>query len=299
MKGATELDNQSKPLNGQVCLVTGATSGIGKVTAQALAGLGALVVIVGRNPAKTAAAVHQIKQQTGSATVESLLADLSSQSEIRRLAEQFKDRYQRLDVLVNDAGGMFFSRRESVDGIEMTFALNHLGYFLLTNLMLDVLKSSAPARIVNVASRSHVGATINFDDLQGRQHYGGMQAYGQSKLANLLFTYELARRLAAEGTMGVTVNALHPGFVATNIGAGNGGWLGGVVKRVINVGAISPERGAQTSIYLATSPEVKGVTGKYFVECKPVQSSAASYDQATARRLWEVSAQMTGLSAPV
>lgn len=297
MKGDTELDNQGKPLSGQVCVVTGATSGIGKITAQALAGLGGRVIIVGRNPAKTEATVNQIKQQTGSATVESLLADLSSQAEIRRLAEQFKNRYQRLDVLVNNAGGMFISRRESVDGIEMTFALNHLGYFLLTNLMLDVLKASAPARIVNVASRSHEGASINFDDLQSRQHYGGMQAYGQSKLANVLFTYELARRLAAEGTSGVTVNALHPGFVATNFGADNAGWVGRVVKGVINVGAISPERGAQTSIYLATSPEVKDITGKYFVECKPVQSSPASYDEATARRLWEVSAQMTGLPA--
>lgn len=196
---------------------------------------------------------------------------------------------------MNNAGSFFMSRQESVDGIEMTFALNHLGYFLLTNLLLDTLEASAPARIVNVSSAAHERAQIDFEDLQGRQKYSGWQAYGQSKLANVLFTYELARRL--EGT-GVTVNALHPGFVATNLGAGTYGLIGRLFKKLVNLRGVSPEEGARTSIYLATSSEVEGVTRKYFVEQKAVPSSEASYDEATARRLWQVSAELTGLSVP-
>jgi NAD(P)-dependent dehydrogenase (short-subunit alcohol dehydrogenase family) len=220
-----------------------------------------------------------------------MVADLSAQQGVRQLAETFKGRHQRLDVLVNNAGAFFMSRRENVDGIEMTLALNHLGYFLLTNLLLDTLKASAPARIVNVSSAAHERAQIDFDALQGDGKYRGMQSYGQSKLANVLFTYELARRL--EGT-GVTVNALHPGLVATNFGANNG-WFVSLIKRLVTVFSISAEEGAQTSIYLATSPEVEGVTGKYFVNQQPVPSSPASYDEATASRLWQVSAEMTAL----
>ena len=284
---------QSKLMSGRVCMVTGATGGIGKVTAQALAQQGATVIVVGRSRAKTVATVEQITRQTGNPSVEYLLADLSVQDEIRRLAEEFKRRHNRLHVLVNNAGAFFMSRHESADGIEMTFALNHLGYFLLTNLLLDVITASAPARIVNVSSVAHENAQIDFDDLQGKQKFKGWQAYGQSKLANVLFTYELARRLVGTG---VTVNALHPGFVASGFGANNFGFIGRGVKRVMNlVAGISPEEGAETSIYLATSPEVEGITAQYYVKKKAVRSSEASYDEEAARRLWEISAEMVGL----
>lgn len=275
-------------------MVTGATSGIGAVTARVLAEKGATVVVVGRNAEKCQATANHIKQQTGNPKVEFLLADLSVQEAIRQLAEQFQSRYQRLDVLVNNAGGFFLTRQQSADGLEMTFALNHLGYFLLTNLLLDRLKASAPARIVNVSSDAHHGTKINFDDLQSRQRYAPMQVYGQSKLANLLFTYELARRL--EGT-GVTANALHPGFVATNLAANNG-WLARLFLPLVHLFAISAEAGAQTSIYLATSPEVERVTGQYFVNKQPVRSSPESYDRSAASRLWQVSAELTGLPEP-
>lgn len=274
-----------QPMLGKVCMVTGAASGIGAATAQALAQYGATVILVDRDVHKCATTVKQIKQQTGNAAVEFMGADLSSQQEIRQLAQRFKRHYQRLDVLVNNAGAMFDERRESVDGIEMTFALNYLGYFLLTNLLLDTLKASAPARIVNTSSRSHARALIKFDDLESRTNYKGLSAYAHSKLAIVLFTYELARRL--EGT-GVTANALHPGIVATNFGRGSGGMLG-FVMRLFRPLFASPEKGAQTGIYLSTSPEVEGVTGKYFVKCNAVPSSPASYDTAVAGRLWEVS----------
>ncbi|HEV3162544.1 MAG TPA: SDR family oxidoreductase [Isosphaeraceae bacterium] len=276
---------------GKVCLVTGATSGIGQVTARELARLGASVVVVGRSLQKCEATVSQIRQQTGHPRVDFLVADLSSQAEVRRLASEFLRKNTRLDVLVNNAGGMFMNQQESVDGIELTLALNHLAYFLLTNLLLERLKASAPARIVNVSSEAHRGVTLDFDNLQAQGRYGGFRVYSQSKLANLLFTFELARRL--EGT-GVTVNALHPGFVATNIFAGNG-LLGWSVRRIASLIAMSPEQGAKTSIYLAASPEVEGVTGQYFAKQKRVAPSPASLDEAAARRLWEVSEQLTGL----
>ena len=280
-------------LAGKVCMVTGATSGIGKVAARELAKRGAVVVVVGRNEARSKATVSQIRQQTANASVEFLLADLSSQQEIRRLAREFESRYPRLDVLVNNAGAIMLSRRESVDGIEMTLALNHLAYFLLTNLLLDTLKSSAPARIVNVSSNSHEGAKLDFDDLQNRRRYWGFRAYAWSKLENILFSYELARRL--EGT-GVTVNALHPGLVGTNFLANNGA-LGRLLKMLVVIKGISPERGARTSIYLASSPELETVTGRYFFQEQEVPSSSASYDEDAARRLWQLSAEMTGLAA--
>lgn len=281
-------------MNGKICMVTGATSGIGEVTALALAQMGAAVIVVGRSAEKSAATVNHIKQQTGNPAVEFMLADLSSLKEIHQLALQFKSCYPHLHVLVNNAGALFTTRQQNVDGIEMTFALNHLNYFLLTNLLLDRLKSSAPARIVNVAASAHLFARrMNFDDLQGQGRYGGWQAYAQSKLCNLLFTYELARRL--EGTH-ISVNALHPGIVATRFGHNNQGLMGRLL-RLSNLFAINPERGAQTIIYLAASPTVEGVTGKYFVSKREVQSSAASYDLAAAQRLWQVSMEMTGLSA--
>ncbi len=285
-----------------ICLVTGATSGIGRATAQGLARHGMTVVLVARDEARARSTVSQITQQTDNPKIDYLLADLSSQAQIRQLAAAFTERYPRLHVLVNNVGALFWRRRQTGDGLEMTFALNHLAPFLLTNLLLDTLcagsseprKASAPARIITTASAAHEGEAIPFDDLQQTHHrYQPLRVYGQTKLANLLFTYELARRL--EGT-GVTANAFHPGFVASNIARGDSRLMGLVVP-VTRPFAISPEEGAQTAIYLATSPEVEGVSGQYFVKQKPVRSSAASYDQEAARRLWEISAQLTGLAA--
>jgi len=278
-------------MQGKVCIVTGATSGIGLMTARALAGEGATVVAVGRNPERTAATVQHLAQETGNPAIEGLVADLSAQAQVRHLAQEFRQRYGRLDVLVNNAGALFATRQLSADGIEMTFALNHLGYFLLTHLLLDTLRGSAPARIVNVSSDAHRRGRIDFGDLQGQRRYGGWRAYAQSKLANVLFTYEMARRL--EGS-GVTVNALHPGFVATSFGDNNRG-LTGLALRLLKLAAISPEDGAQTIIYLATAPEVEGVSGKYFVKQKAGQSSQASYDRHAAQRLWHISTELTGV----
>jgi len=275
----------------KICMVTGATSGIGLATAQALAQQGATVIVVGRNPEKATTTVARIRQETGNPLVKFMLADLSVQAEIRRLAREFQSRYSRLDVLVNNAGGFFLKRQLSADGIEMTLALNYLNFFLLTHLLLDTLKASAPARIVNVSSAVHKNARIDFENLQRERKYSGIGAYGQSKLAVVLFTYELARRL--EGTQ-VTVNALHPGLVATNIAANNG-WLFKLFTPLGRFIALSPKEGAQTSIYLASSPEVAGVTGKYFDKNKAAPLAATSYDQAIAQRLWEISIEMTGL----
>lgn len=283
------MTQSDKSMQGKVCLVTGAASGIGAVTAQALAQRGATVVLVDCNTERGAARVDQIRGQTGSSAVEFIRTDLSVQKEIHQLAQQFKSRYARLDVLVNNAGALFPRRGESADGIEMTFALNHLAYFLLTNLLLDTLQASAPARIVNVSSHAHERTQIHFDDLESRSAYNGRLVYAHSKLAIVLFTYELARRL--EGT-GVTANTLTPGIVATNFPR-NSGRLIGLAVRLFRFAFLSPEEGAQTSIYLATSPEVEGVSGKYFAKCKAVPSSPASYDTVAAQRLWQVSAEYT------
>ena len=281
------IDNS---MNGKVCLVTGATSGIGEETAKELAQRGATVIVVGRNEKKCAATVTQIRQQTGNAQVESMIADFSSLEQIRALAELFKKKYARLDVLVNNAGAIYLSRQQSVDGYELTFAVNHLGYFLLTNLLLDLVVASAPSRIINISSAMHTGAPLDFSDLQNTRKYNGMRVYGQSKLANILFTYELARRLQGKN---VTVNAVHPGMVATNFAANNG-VLGKIARPVMNLGSISIAEGAETMAYLATSPEVEGVTGKYWVKKKERQSSPASYDEAAQKRLWQVSEEMVG-----
>jgi NAD(P)-dependent dehydrogenase (short-subunit alcohol dehydrogenase family) len=268
-------------MNGKVCLVTGATDGIGKVAAQTLVGQGATVVGVGRNKAKIDAVLAETGRTNGSLSF--LTADLSSMTAIRHLAQDFKREHDHLDVLINNAGALFTSYRESVDGHELTFALNHLAYFLLTNLLLDCLSASPTARIINVASDAHEGRTIDFDDLSHRQHYDSWQAYGTSKLANILFTYELARRLA--GTS-ITVNAVHPGFVNTNFQT-----AAGLDMR----GPLSPTEGADTLLWLATSPDVEGITGKYFVKRRTIQSSDESYHEGMAHRLWEVSAELAGL----
>ncbi|MBE2197131.1 MAG: SDR family oxidoreductase [Anaerolinea sp.] len=282
--------NNHVSLQDKICLVTGANAGIGKETALALAQMGAVVVMVARSPERGMAALDEVRRRSGSQRVELLSADLSSQASIRQLAADFSAKYDRLHVLVNNAGAVFMQRQESVDGQEMTFALNHLGYFLFTNLLLDVLKASAPARIINVSSGAHQGGRINFNDLQLQQSYSGFGAYSTSKLANVLFTYELARRLDGSG---VTANCLHPGFVRSEF-AKNNGRLARLSMLLLRPLTISPAQGAETSIYLASSPDVTDVTGRYFVKKKAVKSSAASYDTAVARQLWDASATLTG-----
>lgn len=279
-------------MHGKVVLITGATAGIGEVTARELARLGATVVGVGRSAEKCARVAERLRAETGNPSVRFLAADLSSQAAIRRLAAEFQRTYARLDVLVNNAGAYFMRRQTSADGLEMTFALNHLGYFLLTTLLLDRLAASAPARIVNVASGAHSYGRIDFADVQAKRRYNGFTAYSQSKLANVLFTYELARRLAGAR---VTANVLHPGFVASSFGHNNGGWVAFMFRVLQWLGGITPEQGAQTSVYLAASPDVEGVTGAYFVRRQAVPSSPASYDVATAARLWRLSEALTGL----
>jgi NAD(P)-dependent dehydrogenase (short-subunit alcohol dehydrogenase family) len=277
-------------MTGKTCLVTGANSGIGKVTARRLAEMGGRVVMVCRSRERGQRALDEIRRSNGDAKLELLCCDLSSQKAIRNLAMEFIERYDRLHVLVNNAGLMMRRRTLTEDGLESTFAVNHLAYFLLANLLLDVIKISAPARIVNVASIAHMTGTINFDDLQGEKSYSGMAAYRQSKLANILFTYELARRL--EGTR-VMVNCLHPGVIATNIARD----MPKVVDLALRAFFTSPEKGADTTVYLASSAEVEGVTGKYFDDGEEARSNEESYNKDVARRLWEVSSRLTGLSA--
>jgi NAD(P)-dependent dehydrogenase (short-subunit alcohol dehydrogenase family) len=278
----------STPINGKTILITGATNGIGLVAAREVAGLGAKTVIVSRSAERCAQVTEQIKRETGNAQVEYIAADLSTRSGVQHTAHEFKKRHTHLHVLLNNAGALFLSRQLSGDGIEMTFALNHLSYFLLTILLLDTLKASGPARIVNVSSDSHTRGKINFDDLQMEKGYTGLGAYSQSKLANVLFTYELARKL--EGTR-VTANALHPGLVNTGF-AKNNGPLVKFAMGLLRPIQRDPKEGAQTSLYLACSPEVEGVTGKYFEDSKAAPSSPASYNRAVAERLWQVSLEM-------
>jgi NAD(P)-dependent dehydrogenase (short-subunit alcohol dehydrogenase family) len=279
-------------MHGKTCLITGATSGIGRVTAGELARRGAHVVLVGRSQARLDSTLQEIQAQTGGSQVEAILADLSSQRQVRELASRLRERHPRLDVLINNAGGIWMQRQVSEDGLEMTFAVNHLAYFLLTNLLLDVLRTSAPARVVNVSSEAHRRATLDFDDLQGERRYSGWRQYCRSKLMNLLFSYELARQLAGTG---VTVNALHPGWVATGF-AGHNGWRGWLIQSLAKLLALSPEQGAQTVIYLAAAPEVAEVSRGYFIQQRQVASSPASYDEAAASRLWEKSLELTNPS---
>jgi NAD(P)-dependent dehydrogenase (short-subunit alcohol dehydrogenase family) len=277
---------------GKLCLVTGATAGIGRVAAGALAAQGAQVIVCGRNPHKTRACAEQIRSESGNPAVEFLLADFSDLEHVRELAETFKARHTRLDVLLNNAGGFFNRQVITAYGVEMMFLVNHLAPFLLTNLLLEVLKGSAPARIVNVSSDAHHYGKLDLEDLGFKHGFFGMKGYGRSKLANILFTYELARRL--EGT-GVTVNALHPGHVATDIWKTNFSIFGPALKRVMSWFSLTPAQGADTLIFLATSPQVAGVTGRYFIRREAVTSSAASYDEDLARRLWQVSAGIVSL----
>jgi NAD(P)-dependent dehydrogenase (short-subunit alcohol dehydrogenase family) len=275
-------------MNGKICLVTGGTNGIGKSTAQELARMGAMVIIVGRDAQKTSKVVKEIRAASGNPRVGSMLADLSLQQAVRHLANEFKSKYSHLHVLVNNAGGYFLKRQLSVDGIEMTFALNHLASFLLTDLLLDTIKASAPARIINVSSNAHASGKIEFDNLQGERIYRP-RAYDNSKLANILFTMEMARRL--EGT-GVTVNALHPGFVATGFAKNNGRVIAVLVSMFAPLVARAPARGAETSVYLASSPNVEGITGKYFYDSHAIAAAPQATDMGVARKLWDVSAKM-------
>ena len=277
-----------KVLEGRVALVTGATNGIGRVTAREFARMGARTFLVARDPARGDAAAREIRDATG-ATVEVLVADLSSRAEVRGLAVAVRERTGRLDLLVNNAGAIFAERRTSVDGVEMTLALNHLAYFLLTLELLPLLEAAPDARVVNVSSMAHEHGSIDFADLQLERRYGMWKAYAQSKLANVLFTREMARRLSGSR---ITANALHPGSVATGFGRNHPGFFG----KLVAIGApflASPERGARTTLHVATAPGLRGITGKYFSACRERAPSRAALDGATALRLWQISEAMT------
>jgi NAD(P)-dependent dehydrogenase (short-subunit alcohol dehydrogenase family) len=265
----------------KICLVTGATQGIGRVTALTLKQKGARVLIICRNPERA--------KDLAAEGIEVFVADLSSQKEIRRVAEEIEAKVDRLDVLVNNAGAIFINRVTTVDGHEATFATNHLAYFLLTELLLPLVTASKSGRIVNVASAAHKRGSIDFDDLMREKGYSGFPAYSQSKLANIMFTYELARQLPKH----VTTNALHPGVVSTGFGGGeHNSWLRPLIA-IARPFFISAEKGAQTQLYLATSPEVEGVSGKYFDRSKAISSNRRSYDEAAQKRLWERSVELT------
>jgi len=270
----------------RVVIVTGATSGIGEVAARGLAAMGAKVVIVSRSEAKTSMLAEQIRLTGGQA--QPFNADLSSMNEVRRVAREIHASYDHIDVLLNNVGAFFTSHQYSVDGLEMTFALNHVSYFLLTQQLMDLIRLGEQPRIVNVASAAHFGGHIDFNNLQLDKGFNGWRAYNNSKLMNVLFTYELSRRLAGSG---ITANVLHPGFVATNFGKSNGGIFKPIFG-MIYAGALTSEEGAQTSIYLASSSEVDGISEKYFVNSQPAKSSEESYSNTAAARLWDVSTEL-------
>jgi NAD(P)-dependent dehydrogenase (short-subunit alcohol dehydrogenase family) len=275
-------------MEGKVVLITGGTSGIGKATA--LAEMGAEVVVTGRDEERGEAAVAEIRRGSGSEKVSLMLADLAVQAEVRKLAEDFRERHDRLDVLVNNAGLIQSRRTETRDGIELTLAVNHLAPFLLTNLLLDLLTKSTPSRVITVSSEARRGAEIDFDDLQSKRRYSAFPVYGMTKLANILFTYELAERL--QGT-GVVANCVHPGGVNTNFGRNNRD-LGTLLFRAFKPFMRSPEQGADTVIYLAASPEAAEMNGKYLTDREEV-SPAEPRDEVTQKRLWEVSEELTNL----
>jgi retinol dehydrogenase 14 len=278
---------------GKFVLVTGGTGGIGKATAIGLAALGARVGITGRDQARTAAAAAGVRAAAPNAAVDAFAADMSAQAGVRRLAAQVLDAYPRLDVLVNNVGGFWAHRHLTVDGMERTFALNHLAPFLLTSLLLGRLTASAPARVVTVSSGAHASGRIDFEDLQGERAYSGQRAYAQSKLANVMFTFELARRV--DGTE-VTATVLHPGVVRTSFGAEDQAAYFALMARVARLFMKTPAQGAVTPVYLASSPEVEGITGRYFANRRPKTASKAAYDTTAAARLWQVSAGLAGLT---
>ena len=285
------MDNSNGGMGGKTVLITGGTSGIGKATAVALAAMGADVVIVGRNPERGRAALEEIKAHSHSESVELMLADLCAQAEVRRLAEEFLERYDRLDVLANNAGLVQSKRSETPDDIETTLATNHLAPFLLTSLLLETLEQSAPSRVITVSSEAQRWGNMDFEDLQSRRKYRGFPVYGMTKLANIMFTYELAERL--NGT-GVTATCLHPGSVGTNFGQNNKGPMA-LFFRTFKPFMRSSEKGADTLVWLASSPEIDGVSGKYFFDRKEIEAKKVAYDPAARRTLWEVSEDLTGL----
>jgi retinol dehydrogenase-14 len=288
------MSDDSTLMAGKTVLITGGTGGIGRATAEGLARMGARVAITGRDPDRTRAAAAQIAASTGNPAIDAYAADASSQAEVRRLAGEVLDAYPRLDVLVNNVGGFWATRHVTADGLEHTFAVNHLAGFLLTDLLLERLKASAPARVVTLSSGAQMMGRLDFDDLQGERQYSGQKAYNQSKLANVMFTYELARRL--EGT-GVTATVLHPGVVRTAFAAEDPSGLWKVMIPLMRPLMKSPARGADTAVYLASSPDVEGVTGRYVVNRKPRTSNKLSYDTAAAARLWQASEQLVARTA--
>jgi NAD(P)-dependent dehydrogenase (short-subunit alcohol dehydrogenase family) len=273
-------------MENKIILITGANSGIGKATATALAEMGAHVVMLSRDPVKGEQARQEVIRVSKNNQVDLMQCDLASMASIRKFAGEFIARYPRLDVLINNAGIFTETRKETADGFEYQIGVNHLGHFLLTHLMLDLLKKSSPSRIINVSSGAHYGGKIDFNDLQMRHKYSGWKAYAQSKLANILFTYELAHRLTGTG---ITVNCLHPGFVNTRFAFNRESEKPNWMMKLMKPFTIQPSEGAQTSVYLAASPEVEGVTGKYFAKRKEKASSRASYDLVIAEKLWNVS----------
>jgi retinol dehydrogenase 14 len=283
--------SRTETMSGKTVLITGGTGGIGKATALGLARAGAHVAVVGRDMERTKHAASDIRE-AGGTTVEVFVADLSSQSQVRRLADEVRNRLLRLDVLVNNVGGFWNTRHVTTDGLEHTFALNHLAPYLLTRLLLDHIRSDGGGRVVTVASNAHAQGGLDFGDLQGERSYSGARAYNQSKLANVMFTYELDRRLRGGH---VTSNALHPGMVSTGFGSEDPGrlqrWLVPLVRPLMK----DPARGATTSIYVASSPQLDKVTGRYFANSKPTRNSRASHDAAAAARLWQVSADLVDL----
>ncbi|HLL97636.1 MAG TPA: SDR family oxidoreductase [Rubrobacteraceae bacterium] len=278
-------------MEGKVVLITGGTSGIGRAAATALAAMGAEVVVSGRSRERGESAVEEIRDTSGNEKVSLMLADLAVQAEVRGLAEEFRDRYDRLDVLVNNAGIIQSKRTQTPDGIELTLAVNHLAPFLLTNLLLDLLKESAPSRIVTVSSEARRGAQIDFDDLQSERRYRAFKVYGMTKLANILFTYELAERLERTG---VVANCLHPGGVNTNFGNHNRSF-GTLIFRAFKPFMRTPEQGADTVVYLAVSPEAGKMTGRYLTDRKVVSTFQDPHDEVMQKRLWEISEELTNL----
>ena len=286
---------EALPMAGKVVLITGGTGGIGKATAIGLATLGARVGITGRDLARAEQAAADIRTASGNPAVDAFAADMTSQAEVRRLAAAVLDAYPRLHVLVNNVGGFWAHRHPTADGLERTFALNHLAPFLLTNLLLDRLKASAPARVVTVSSGAQSMGRIDFDDLQGALNYSGQRAYNQSKLANIMFTNELARRLDGAG---VTATSVHPGVVRTNFGAEDQAWFFTIISRVVRPLLKTPAQGAKTPIYLASSPDVDGISGQFFVNRKPKTANKVAYDTDMTARLWRGSADLVkGTSA--
>lgn len=287
---ANTVKNGSEIMKGKICMVTGANSGIGKATAIGLAKLGASLVLVCRDQTRAEKAIAEIKEKTGIESIDLILADLSSQKGIHDLVSEFKKRYDKLHVLINNAGVNLSKRILTEDGIENTFAVNYLAHFMLCNLLFDTLKNSAPARIINVTS-SIQAKSIDFDDLNREEHYGQIKAYAQSKLAVILFTYEFARR--TNGT-GVSVNCLHPGYVKTNM-IRNFRPFVKYFYHLIGLFMRTPKRGAKTSVYLASTPDIDGATGKYFKKRKEAKSVKISYDETVAKQLWNVSVKLTGV----